>query len=925
MPTDGGAARARSSVSAVPSGTVTFLFSDIEGSTQRWESDRAAMDAALKRHDELVRDVFVRHNGFVFKTIGDAFCVAFQSAKDAVAAACATQRALAAEDFSSVEGLHVRMGLHTGSAEERDADFFGPTVNRVARLMSVGHGGQVLLSSITRELAQSSLPTGVTLIDLGPRRLKDLIQPEQVWQLSITGLPSEFPPLNSLDARANNLPIQATALIGREHDLEEVKALLGQHRLLTLFGAGGLGKTRLAHQVGADVLDRYPDGVWFADLAPIGDSELVASVIAKTVGMTQAAGQRVDEAIPKWLKRKQMLLILDNCEHVLESAAGIAAEIIGGCPGVRILATSRQALGVGGEVVHRLPSLAVPDSVAGLHAADALQFGAIALFADRARAVDTRFALTDDGVPIVAEICRRLDGIPLAIELAAARVKVLSIPNLARRLDDRFKVLTGGSRLALPRQKTLGALIDWSYNLLTPQEQRAFDRVGIFAGSFSLDAAAAVCSDDGTDELEFLDLLSSLADKSLLMADTSAAQERYRLLESTRAYALEKLTAAGERHRFAQRHAEYYRGRAQEADDSFGIGSTAAWRGSQELELDNYRGALEWALKEGHDFALGGAIAGALDRFWRVAGIAAEGRYWIGLAQAGLDAAANPREAARLWLALPVFTGGGQAEEAAQRALALYESMGDARGVARALRHVAFALSQMGRLDEATDALERALAAMRELGDRPGTATCLAVHAVILTDRGDIAAARESFAKAIEAARALGDEMLTASSLSNLAELEFRDARFSEALRLGKEALDLRMGLHDAASMASCYTNRAAYRSALGDVNGAREDARESLRWALKGQAEWLIAVALQYVASSAASAGEFRSAASLIGYVNARFNNFGYEREFTERWVYERLMMTLREHLDEAELVRLGHEGAAWSEDRAIEEAQKI
>ena len=367
------------------------------------------------------------------------------------------------------------------------------------------------------------------------------------------------------------------------------------------------------------------------------------------------------------------------------------------------LATSRQALGVSGEEVLRLPSLDVPHKIADLTPAAVMEFGAVALFVDRARSVDKSFALTDDNAPIVAEICRRLDGIPLALELAAARVKILSIPNLAQRLNERFKILTGGSRTALPRQKTLGALIDWSYDLLTPQEQMLFNRAGIFAGGFSLDAATAVCSGEDLDEIDILDLLSSLTDKSLVVADTAGEQERCYLLESTRAYALEKVVAVGAHEQLARRHAGYFRDQAQTADERFGTSSTAAWLTNAERELDNYRAVLEWALKDGHDVTLGAAVAGALSGLWLGGGLSAEGRYWIGLAQAGLDESMHPQVAARLWRALSGFSSGKRAHDYAQRAIALYQSVGDESGQALSRSCLAHSLSQMGRFEEASD------------------------------------------------------------------------------------------------------------------------------------------------------------------------------------------------------------------------------
>ncbi len=926
MPNPLGAGQAPTPSVSLPTGTVTFLFSDIEGSTQRWETHREAMKTAVARHEQLMATAITQHAGYVFKIMGDAVCAAFPTAPDAVAAACNSQLALAKQDFSSVDGLRVRMALHSGYAEERNADYFGPAVNRVARLMSIGHGGQILLSGVTRDLAHSDLPTGVSLLDLGSHRLKDLTEPEQVWQLTIDGLPAAFPPLKSLDTIPNNLPIQRTSFRGREHDVEEVKALLGQHTLLTLFGSGGVGKTRLALQVGAEVLDHYPDGVWLADFAPITDTELVSSVIAKELGITQAEGRRVDESISQWLKRKKLLLILDNCEHVLEIVAGLADAILQSCPDVRLLATSRQALDIAGEAVYRLPSLATPAKLAGLQTPEALQYGAIALFVDRAKAADSRFTLTDDNAPIVAEICRRLDGIPLAIELAAARVKLLALPNLAQRLNERFKILTGGSRSALPRQKTLGALIDWSYDLLSQREQTLFNRVGIFAGGFSLDAATAVCSGDGIDEIDILDLLASLTDKSLAVAETGGEQERYRMLESTRAYALEKLAAAGERERLARRHGEYFRDQAKEADKRFGTGSTLAWLADVELELDNYRAALEWGLSQGNDAVVGAAIAGALEPLWYRGGLAIEGRYWIEPALERMSVAENPQIAARLWRALAVLHSAKRTHESAERAVSLYESAGDGHGAARALVVLAWGLYQMGRIDEASETNVRALTALREYGDRPGAARCLVQQAGIANTAGARSEGRDLHAQALAAYKALGDELGAAIVLGNLGELEFADGHPEQALRSVNQALemDARRGV-DAINLAIYRGNSAAYRIALGDIDGAGTLAREGLSFARQAQNAWLIATVLQHFALLMALEGQTQNAARLLGYVDLQLKELGAKREPTERWGYDKLMAALCERLSEAEIEKLAAEGAAWSEDQAVEEALKV
>ena len=727
--------------------------------------------------------------------------------------------------------------------------------------------------------------------------------------------PCEFP------AHPNNLPIARTTFVGREHDLAEVTALLDRHRLLTLVGFGGVGKTRLAIQVGSEVLDRYPDGVWFVDFGPITDSQLVASVTAQALGMSRQQGHRVDEAIPAWLKRKHLVLIFDNSEHVLETTAALADAILATARDVRILATSRQALNISGEAVHQLAPLAVPAEAAGLKTDEALGYGAVALFADRAMAADTRFVLTDDNAAVVAEICRRLDGIPLAIELAAARVKVLSISNLALRLNERFKLLTGGSRSAPPRQKTLTALIDWSYDLLAPHERLLFARLGIFAGGFGLDAVAAVCSGEGLDGIDIFDLLTSLTEKSLVVADTRDEQERYRLLESTAAYALEKLIASGQRERLARCHGEYFRERAEAADERRGSGSRFAWLAEMELELDNYRAALEWALTQDNDAPLGGAIAGALGALWSDAGLVAEGRYWIELALPRVIQAEQPANAARLQLALSGLSDGNRKLENAESAVQLYQSVGDLRGAARAQRLCGFALYQMGRIDEAREVIARALVASRACSDTWNVGDCLNLLAIIEVSRGNLRAGRELFGQALVEMKARGDELGAARLLGNMAELAFAAGDPEQALRLTREALDLTSRRKHRLE-ASWHNNTAAYCVALGDTASACESALEALRLARQVGHELYIAVALQHLALLAALDGDIRRGARLLGYVDARYRQLGLKREPTEQWGYDKLLAALRVSLTEDEITRLAAEGGALSEDQAAEKA---
>ena len=562
------------------------------------------------------------------------------------------------------------------------------------------------------------------------------------------------------DSIASNLPQSLTSFVGRDNDVAEVKDLLGRYRLLTLAGAGGIGKTRLAVHVGAELLSVHPDGVWFVDLAPISDPELVTSVVAQALQLNQQQGHRLDETIPQLLKRKRLLLIFDNCEHILGPTATLASAILATAQDVRILATSRQPLDISGEAVYRLRSLAVPTTDNGLTAEDALRYGAIALFVDRANAADTHFLLTDKTAPIVAKICHRLDGIALAIELAAARVTVLSISALARQLDERFQILRSGNRNAPPRHKTLVALIDWSYQLLAPQEQLLFARLSVFSGGFDLDAVTAVCGAGSLAASHTFDLLSSLIDKSLVVVDRGGEQERYRLLESMVAYASEKL-GSRERELLARDHAIYFRKLAEATAGKRGEwGSSIAWRARIEPELDNYRAALEWALTHGNDAALGGAIASALAHLWWAAGLSVEGRYWVELALPRLSEAENPAILARLYNVLCKFSAGKPALDAAERALHLFQSIGDVNGAARAQRFRGGALFQMGRVDEAHEAISQALETLRQCSDEFNVTNALRQLAFIEKTRGNFQRARELYAQALAAWKARGGRSL---------------------------------------------------------------------------------------------------------------------------------------------------------------------
>lgn len=487
-----------SASSAMPTGTVTFLFTDIEGSTSHWDKHEEAMRPALRRHDALLHEAIATHNGFNFKTIGDAFCAVFATATDALEAALQAQRALTAQSWEGLgsNGICVRMALHTGAAEMRDNDYFGPPLNRVARLLSTGYGGQILLSQATHELVRDLLPAGVGMRDMGLHRLKDLGRAEQVYQLTTLDLLSDFPKLKSVDFWPNNLPQQTTSFIGREKELLAIKELLAKTRLLTLTGAGGAGKTRLALQVAADLLEGEENGVFLAEFASLSDPALVGQTVAQALDVREEANRPITQTLTEFLKPKKLLLLFDNCEHVLNEAARLADALLRACPGIRVLASSREGLNITGETTYRVPSLSLPDPKKPQTVESLNQYEAVRLFIERARAAQPNFVVTNQNAPAVAQLCHRLDGIPFAIELAAARVRAMSVEQISNRLDDRFRLLTGGSRTALPRQQTLRAMIDWSYDLLSDDEKTLLRRLSVFAGGWTLEAAEAVCADE---------------------------------------------------------------------------------------------------------------------------------------------------------------------------------------------------------------------------------------------------------------------------------------------------------------------------------------------------------------------------------------------------------------------------------------------
>ena len=680
----------------LPTGTVTFLFTDIEGSTRLWAEGREAMHGALEVHDDILQTAIEDNGGFVFATGGDAFSAAFQTTQDALAAAVEAQLILAAEDRTEIP-LRVRMGIHTGEAEERDDNYFGPAVNESARLMSAGHGGQILVSETAQRIAGDRLPDNDGLLDLGEQRLKDLDRPIRVYQVTHPELPAEFPPLGGLGTSRNNLPSQLTSFVGRDRELIELRKLLDTARLVTLTGAGGSGKTRLALEFARTELDTYPDGVWFIDLATVDDPMVVGAAVASTLGVSDIPGQKILDRLIDRLAVERTLLILDNCEHLVDASASLTSELLKRTETLLVMATSREPLGIGGESAYPVPTLA---DIGNGDREFSSEGPAVRLFLDRASLARPGFHLSQDDEVVVASICRRLDGLPLALELAAARLSVLTPGELLERLADRFSLLVGGARDQLPRQQTLTATIDWSYELLTEEEQLVFGRLSVFSGGFTLDAAEAVCAGNGVASAGMLDLVSGLVDKSLLVAEQGTAGGRFGLLETMREYGSAKLTTADE-DAVRQAHADFFQRLVVDSFDDLWGPSGEALLDRLEDEWPNIRRALAWHLD--HITQDGLLMAASLYRFAFRRHYEPEVIAWL---EQFLDADATP-SSARARALQGIGTLRVQ-DSYFEEAIDLYRQFGPVEELAAALTNASFTASNTGDWESARRLLAEA-------------------------------------------------------------------------------------------------------------------------------------------------------------------------------------------------------------------------
>ena len=910
----------------LPTGTVTLLLADVEGSTRLWETQPEQMTAAIARLNHVVSDVIAAHDGVrpVEQGEGDSFVAAFARASDAVAAAVELQRAPLAP-------IRLRIGVHTGEIQLRDeGNYAGPTINRTARLRDLGHGGQTLLSGTTESLVAERLPADTWLTDLGTHALRDLPRPERVVQLCHPDLVNEFPSLRvSKAVVSQHLPVQLTSFVGRDAELTQLRELLAQNRLVTVSGAGGAGKTRLAIQLAAQLTGEFGDGVWYVDLAPITDPDVVPVAVARALGLPDQPGRSTIDTLLQFVRDRQMLVVLDNCEHLLDASADLVVALLSAAPGLTLLATSREAIGVAGEVSWRVPSLSLADE-------------AIELFTDRARHARPDFTLTDDNAATVGEICARLDGVPLAIELAAARVRALSLAEILDSLHDRFRLLTGGARTAVRRQQTLRASVDWSHALLTEPERVLFRRLAVFLGGFDLDAAQAVAGGGDVQRFQVLDQLTLLVDKSLVVADDSGGRTRYRLLETVRQYALEKLGESGEADAVRARHRDHYTSMAALLDAP--AGSDYEQRVEQaEIEIDNLRAAFGWS-RENSDIELALALASSLQPLWQARGRFQEGLAWFDAALADL-AAQHPEEVAVVRAraladraVLATFAGAAEGLDQAQQALVIARQLDEPALLARALTACGY-IAGFFDAEAARGYLAEALGLARALGDPWRLSQILGWQALAALMAGDLIAVRSAGQEGRDLAEAIGDRFHSFQCRWCLGvaqcwqgDLAGAAAQFAELVAEAHAAHD---GFHEAISLA---TQGFAF-AYQGDTGAARASADAAIQAAaelggLGAGLGYRVLVFAALAAGDAATAQDATEAAwqyvsvlpamaAAQRHLNAEAALAGGDLAAARRWADDAVSTTIGVYLTEALATRARVAIAQGEPEQAERDAQ--
>lgn len=913
-----------------PSGTVTFLFADIEGSTELLQAHPERYEEILTVYRAIATGAVERWDGSVVDHPGDGVFAAFTRAADAVRAAIEVRSEAAGAQWPNGVELRVRMGLHTGEPSLGAVGYVGIDVHRAVRIASAAHGGQILCSRATHELVEATRPKGVTLRDLGEHRLKDLLRSERLYQVDSSGAPREFPPIRSLEGYRHNLPLQANDIIGRDLDTEEIRRLLESKRLVTLFGPGGIGKTRLALDSAAGIVDRFRDGIWYVELAPLTDPELLAQTVAAVVGVREHSDSRIEDLLVEYLRSRELLVLLDNCEHLVEACASLTENLLRHCPGVRVLATSLEALGIAGEQVKRVPPLGVPSA----EQTDLETIGrseAVRLFVERARSLDESFDLGEGNAAALAEICRRLDGIPLAVELAASRTRLLSVEEIARRLDDRFRLLTGGRRTALPRQQTLKALIDWSYGLLSGSEQAMLRRLSVFCCGWTLDAAEAVCADGAVDSGEVLDLVAALIDKSLVVVEAGGGGTSYRLLETIRQYAQDRLLAEGEAQELRDRHLRYFLDLVERADSMLRGSEQQTWLSILDRHGDELRTALGWASERGlvEPFE---RLAVSMWRYWRVRSSFAEGRRWLEAAvasTAGISPDA-PKEAIELRGRCLIGAGSlanyqgdyVRALAVLSEGLALCRRIGDEPGIANALAILAHSRVMIGDDTEAEEMLEESLAIFTRLERKRGVGYAKYCLGSLMVRREDYPRARIYLEEGLSLMEELEDSWWIENTLLELGWATERLGDHAAALTALERAKALGRSFNDRRGTARALMHIASVKLSAGNPGEAGASYRESLTLFSQIGDKWGIVSCIEGVAAAAFREEDGEYAVRLLGAAAKTRERLKSTVRALEPREHESLLEESKRKLGEAEYNRLFAEGRDLALEAAVSQA---
>jgi predicted ATPase/class 3 adenylate cyclase len=861
----------------------TFLFTDIEGSTRLWEQEPERMRPALARHDAIVRTAVESHGGTVVKMTGDGVHAAFAHPIDAVLATLELQRALASPHETIA--LQVRCGIHAGPSEGRDNDFYGSVVNRAARIMSAAHGGQVLVSHAVSEHVARKLPDGVLLRDLGNVRLRDLASAERLYQLVASGLREEFPPLRSLEDTPNNLPQALSSFVGRERDIAKVRGLLEAHRLVTLVGMGGIGKTRLSLHVGAESLEDHADGVWLVELGLLHEPHRVPLAVAATLGVREEGGHAVEQSLARHVKDRALLVVLDNCEHLLDSAAGVAKLLLSAGAGVRVLATSREPLRIAGESTYVMSGLAVPGPREALAPGAVAQYESVRLFVDRASAASPGFELSAENATPVAAICHRLDGIPLAIELAAARARSISIPQIAARLKDRFRLLTAGDPTALPRQRTLRAMIDWSHDLLSQEERALFRRLGVFVGGWTLEAAEEICALAEVRAESILDLLSLLVEKSLVVFDE--ASQRYRMLDTVREYAVEQLAASQDAPAIGDRHLQYFLAFAESAKPQLAGPHQLEWLARVDAERENIIAAHEWAGRAPQHALAGLRLVHSVKMYWINRGMLELG-HRVTVEALARDGSREPN--------LP-----------------------RAQGLFSAGQYLYF----MGKYTEARVLLSQSLEIARHLGDGHGVAAVLQPLGMAAIGEGDLSTARACLEEALAITEASGNQRSLPGALNALACLHRVEGRSPAAGELLERVVAVAEQVGNSEWMAMGLLNRAMLAVDQLQPGVACEHLAKALSVARAIHSAQACQGVLDVCAGLAMMQGDAAACARFLGASHAQAVRSGLRREPADEKFLEPWIARARSAMGDKEFANAEAEGASLSYERSLALAQ--